>query len=335
MNVFTERDADPSLLIGRTVGILGYGHLGRPIAWNLRDSGVDVRVGCGRRDSASFQRAIDDGFLVGLYEDVAQEAPIKWLLLPEEIMPQVYLDRIFPHLRRGDTLAFASGYNLTFGFIEPPPTVDVVMIAPRIGAESVRERFLDGRGFYSMVAVGQDVTSAAWATCLALARAAGMLKIGAVEVTIEQEAHLDLFLQQAIIPAVYHILTTAAQVLSEAGYPDEATMTDLYISGELNEVIERAKREGLLHAVRKSTSTAQFGLLTRLERYQDLPMQRVMTSILRDIRSGAFASEWQRENADGQPRLRRLLRAQEALELWELERHTFARLRRALDASGE
>jgi ketol-acid reductoisomerase len=331
MNIFTERDADPLILMGRTVGILGYGHLGRPVAWNLRDSGVDVRVGCHSRDSASFNRAIDDGFLVGLYEDIAQEAAIKWLMLPEEIMPQVYMDRVFPHLRRGDTLAFASGYNLTFGFIEPPPTVDVVMIAPRIGADSVRERFLDGRGFYSMVAVGQDTTSAAWATCLALARAAGMLKLGAVEVTIEQEAHLDLFLQQAIIPAVYHIFTTAAQVLSEAGYPDEAAMMDLYISGELNEVMHRAEREGLLHAVRKSTSTAQFGMLTRLERYQDMPMQRIMTNILRDIRSGAFASEWQRENADGQPRLRRMLRAQEALELWELEQHTLDRLKRLRD----
>lgn len=331
MRIFTDQNADPTVLIGRTVGILGYGHLGRPLAWNLRDSGVDVRVGCRSQDCASFQRAIDDGFLVGLYEDIAQEASIKWLLLPEEAMPQVYLDRIFPHLKRGDTLAFASGYNLTFGYIEPPPTVDVVMIAPRIGADSVRERFLDGRGFHSMVAVGQDATSAAWATCLALARAAGMLRAGAVEVTIEQEAHLDLFLQQAIIPAVYHTLVTAAQVLSDAGYPEEATMLDLYVSGELDELLNRAKQEGLLHAVRKSTSTAQFGMLTRLERYQDLPLQRIMSTILRDIRSGAFASEWQRENADGQPRLRRLLRAQESLELWELEQQTIERLKRATD----
>lgn len=331
MRIYTEPDADPSVLLGRTVGILGYGHLGRPLAWNLRDSGVDVRVGCRSKDGPSFQRAVDDGFLVGLYEDIAQEASIQWLLLPEEVMPQVYLDRIFPHLKRGDTLAFASGYNLTFGYIEPPPTVDVVMIAPRIGADSVRARFVDGRGCHSMVAVGQDATSAAWATCLALARAAGMLKVGAVEVTVEQEAHLDLFLQQAIIPAVYHTLVTAAHVLSEAGYPDEATLLDLYVSGELDELLERAKHEGLLHAVRKSTSTAQFGLLTRLERYQDLPMQRIMANILRDIRSGAFASEWQRENADGQPRLRRLLRAQESLALWDLERYTLERLKRAAD----
>lgn len=328
MKIFHEGAGDLQVLAGRSVGVLGYGTLGRPIAWNLRDSGLDVRVGCLSREDEAYRRALDEGFLTGMIEDIAQETPIKWMMLPDETLPVLYMERILPHLRRGDTLAFASGYNLTFGFIEPPSFVDVVLIAPRIGADSVRERFLDERGFHSMVAVAQDASGSAWHTCLALAEAIGTLKAGAVEVTVEQETHLDLFLQQAIIPAVYHLFTTAAQVLQEAGYPNDASMMDLYISGELNEVMARAEQEGLLHAVRKSTMTAQFGLLTRLERYNDMPMQRIMTSILRDIRSGAFASEWQRENADGQARLKRLLRTQESLALWEQEQQTIDLLKR-------
>lgn len=330
MQIFHDDEAHPEVLVGRSIGVLGYGTLGRPLAWNLRDSGHDVRVGCMSREDAAYQRALDDGFLTGLIEDIAQETPIKWLMLPDENLPVIYMERILPHLRRGDTLVFASGYNLTFGFIEPPPFVDVVLIAPRIGADSVRERFLDQRGFHSMVAVAQDSTGSSWQTCLALAQAVGALTAGAVEVTVEQETHLDLFLQQAIIPAVYHLFTTAAQVLQEAGYPNEASMMDLYISGELNEVMARAEQEGLLHAVRKSTMTAQFGLLTRLERYNDMPMKRIMTSILGDIRSGAFAAEWQRENADGQPRLKRMLRIQEKMELWEQEQQTIDLLKRRL-----
>jgi ketol-acid reductoisomerase len=325
--VYHEESADLGDLAGKSIGILGYGAMGRPLAWNLRDSGLDVRVGVGSRDD-SFQRAVDDGFLTGLLEDIAQETQIQFLLLPDEVLPPLFLQRVMPYLSRGDTLIFASGYNLTFGFVEPPPFVDVGLLAPRIGADSVRERYLDGRGFYSLVAAAQDATGRVWRTILALAKAVGSLKAGAVEVTIEQEAELDLFLQQAIIPAVYNVFTTAARVLRDAGYPAEAAMMDLYISGEFNEVMARAEQEGLLHAVSKSTMTAQFGLLTRLERLNELQTERLMMGILRDIRDGTFAREWQREYADGYPRLKRLFKNQESLELWELEQQTIELLKR-------
>jgi ketol-acid reductoisomerase len=326
--VYREEDADIAVLYGKPIGILGYGTLGRPLAWNLRDSQLDVRIGVRDKD-AQYDRAIEDGFPTGLIEDIIPETPIKFVLLPDEIAPQTYYQRIHAHLKRGDTLIFASGYNVAYGFIEPPEFVDVGLLAPRIIADAVRERYLDKRGFHSMVAAAQDATGTVWQTVLALAKAVGSLKAGAVEVTMEQEAQLDLFLQQAIIPSIFHIFTTAAHLLIEQGYPTEAAMMDLYISGEFNEVLARAEQEGLLHAVRQSTATAQFGLVSRLERHHaDQQVGRLMETILREIRDGTFAKEWGREYANGSLRLNRLLKAQESLDLWELEQQTIDVLKR-------
>jgi ketol-acid reductoisomerase len=318
--VYHEADGDLSVLQGRQIGVIGYGALGRPVCLNLRDSGLQVVVGLKADEDTSVVE--NDRFAYGRMETIAERCDILLMMIPDEVMPQVYLEKVSPYLKRGDTLIFASGYNVAFGYIEPPPFVDVGLIAPRTFGAAVRERYLSGEGFYSFVAAGQDASGRIWDTILALAKAMGSLKAGAVEISMEQETELDLFIQQAILPALHQVMTTAAHVLLNKGYPPEAAIMDLYISGEFNDYLQRAAQSGLLHALRLSSLTGQFGIFSRLERFSDLKLERLMEITLDEIRSGDFSQEWAREYADGYPRLRKLVRQQENMDLWEMEQQT-------------
>ena len=323
--LYRENDASLNVLSGKTVGMIGYGGLGRPVASNLRDTGVRLLIGV--RQDESREQARRDGFAPRDIADIIPKCHILMLMLPDEALPEVYLEMVSPALQRGHLLVFSSGYNIAFGCIEPPPFVDVGMIAPRTIGAAVRSRYLDGRGFYSFVGIGQDATGTAWDSLLALAKAMGSLRAGALEITMEQEAQLDLFAQQAILPAFYHVMATAAKVLLNMGYPPEATMMDLYISGEFTDYLSRATSRGLLHALRLSSLTGQYGIFSRLERFQDLKLEGLMETALDEIRHGEFAREWTREYEDGYPRLASLLRAQEDLPLWKLEEQTVELLR--------
>ena len=318
--IYHENDANLNTLDGKTIGIIGYGNLGRPIALNLRDSGVQVLIGV--PEDVTYERAIQDGFEPKDITSMITQCHILLLMLPDEVLPEVYIESVSPSLQKGHLLIFASGYNVAFGYIEPPPFVDVGMIAPRTIGTAVRSRYLDGRGFYSFVGVGQDATGTAWDLTLALARAIGSLRAGAIELTMEQEAQLDLFVQQAILPAFHHIMTTAANVLLEVGYPPEAAIMDLYISGEFTDYLASASQHGLLRALQLSSLTGQYGIFSRLERFKELKLERLMEVTLDEIRDGDFSKEWAREYEDGYPRLRNLIRSQELLDLWELEQQT-------------
>jgi ketol-acid reductoisomerase len=326
MTVIHHEDAgDIRVLSDKIVGIIGYGNMGRPVALNLQDSGIKLQVAVNSQETQA--QAIADGLPPLPIEQVVKNASILMLLLPDEVMPQVYLERISPHLTKAHTLIFASAYNVAFGYIEPPPFVDVGVVAPRTFGAAVRERYLSGQGFYSFVAVGTDASGHIWETILALAKAMGSLRAGAVEVTMQQEVELDLFMQQAILPAVHYILTAAAGLLFKRGYPPEAAMLDLYVSGELNDYLQRATEEGMLHALRLSSLTGQFGIFSRLDRFSETRLERLMEITLEEIRSQHFSREWAREYADGYPRLKKLLTQQEKLDLWELEQQTIELLR--------
>jgi ketol-acid reductoisomerase len=323
--VYNESDGDIRVLKDKTVGIVGYGNLGRPLALNLQDSGV--RVVATAKSAETEAEAIADGIPFMSMEQLVRSAEILLLMLPDEEMPPIYLNKISPHLTKAHTLIFASGYNIAFNYIEPPPFVDVGLIAPRTFGEAARERYLNGQGFYSFVASYQDASGKLWSTILALAKAIGSLRAGAVEVTIQQEVELDLFMQQAILPAVHHILTSAAKLLLSKGYPPEAAMMDLYVSGELNDYLDRAAHQGLLHALRLSSLTGQFGIFSRLERFGEMKMDRMMDLTLTEIRQGTFSKEWGREYAGGYSRLKKLLNQQEQMDLWELEKQAIEMLR--------
>lgn len=331
--VYTEADANPAALDGQVIAVLGYGNVGRSIALNLRDSGQQVVIGNADDEYAAAART--DGFEVLGLADAAVRATVKLLLLPDEIMPEIYLKHISPGLRAGDAMLFTSAYCVAFGYIEPPPFVDVLLLAPRTSGIGIREGYLAGRGFSSFVAVSQEATGKAWDRLLALCAAVGALRGGALEIPFQQEAELDLFVQQTVLPALHNLLTTAADLLIKEGYPPEAVLMDLYGSGELSYMLEKAAQHGLMNSLEFYSQTAQYGILSRIERFIDQNLRRKMETALSEIRDGNFAHEWASEYANGYPRLDAIRRRRSSMALWEAEQQMLESFGRSAGSSSE
>ncbi len=318
--IYHDEDGDLNVLASKRVGIIGYGHMGHPVALNLRDSGIHVLVSEPRPEKQA--EAVREGFIVTGIEELVDESDVIMALLRDEAMPKIYLESVSPHLRRGQALVFSSAYNLTYGFIEAPPFVDVGLVSARTLGAAVRERYVSGEGFASFVAVAQDASRNAWAVVLALAKAIGALKGGAVEIRFEQETELDLFLQQAILPIFHCAVITASQLLIERGYPPEAVFTELYLSGETSDYLRQAAYHGLMNALDLQALPAQYGTLSRYERFNNPQFERLMEITLEEIRSGKFAQEWAKEFSADYPRLRQLLKNRRTMDMWELEQQT-------------
>ncbi len=331
--IYHDEHANPAYLTDKRIAVIGYGQFGRPVALNLRDSEVNLMIGA--LNDASGQTAVNDGMRVGSIAEAVQQSDILIMLLPDEIMPAIYLEQISPHLRRGHTLIFSSAYTVMFRFIEPPPFVDVGLIAPRIPGAVLHELYESGQGFQSFVAVGQDSSGQSWTTILAVAQAVGALRQGGIEVSFEQETELDLFVHQAILPAIHNLLTTAASLLLSRGYPPEAVFTELYLSGELAFYLKQASQFGLLNTLNLAPRINQYGTTSRIDRFDELKLQRLMEDALKDIHSGDFAREWTKEASDNYRRLRGFLKLQENLELWELEQQTLELLGRDTEENSE
>lgn len=328
--IYREENGDIGFLTGKTVSIIGYGGLGRSVALNLRDSGLTVLVAEANPERAEQSRL--EGFRIVNTADAVQQGQVILLLTSNEVMPSMYLEQVSPHLERGHMLLFASAYNLRFGLIEPPPFVDVGLIAPRILGSAVRERFAAGEGFYSFVSVMQDSSGQAWPLLLALAKAVGTLRAGAIEIPLQWEAELDLFVQQTILPIMHLVFTTAAQLLMSRGYSPEAALTELYLSGEISDYMERTVNNGLLQTLLSLPLTGQYSTFSRLNRFNDLKLERLMEVTLDEIQGDVFAKEWGKEYADGYNRLKKLVKGLESQDLWELEKQTLEMFGRKIES---
>ena len=320
--IYRDSDANLGLLMDKQITVLGYGNMGHSFALNLRDSAFPVLIG--NRSDEYAEQAYRDGFEVASIADTTTRSNIILVMLPDEIAPKVYLEDIAPHLHPNDTLVFASGFNIAFGFIEPPAFVDVVLIAPQAVGSAVREGYVEGNGFSSFVAVGQDASGEGWARVLAIAKALGALHRGAVELTFQQEAELDLFTQQALLPAFHSALQTAIDVLNREGFPPEAIAMSLYLSGELGYIISKWAETGILASLKMHSQTGQYGTISRIERFREVKLRRQMEVVLDTIRRGDFAQEWASEYADGYPRLEDLRRRLEQLPIWQHEQDMLA-----------
>lgn len=316
-------DADASLEDARdlTVGILGYGNQGSAQAQNLRDSGLEVIVG--NVDDAYRQRARADGFEVMSIPEASRRANALFLLTPDEVMAEVYETGVSAHLEAGDLIAFAHGYNIGFGLIKPPESVDVVMIAPRMIGAGVRDSYLSGEGFPSFVGVHQDSTGRARQRMLGLARALGSTRAGCLEMSMIDEATLDLFTEQAFGPAFGRVMMTAIQTLIDAGYPPEAVLMELYLSGELAYSFLKMREVGMVEQHQLHSHTSQYGTISRSGRYTEIEpvLRQRMGESLEEIRSGAFAKEW---STDRKAKLEFLEKARDIqrdlpLTRWEAE----------------
>ena len=319
--IYHEDQADIDTLIGQTVAVIGYGAIGRPTAINMRDTGLtDIIIGDDTEMRASAEA---DGFRAAPIAEAAQLGDIIIVALPIEGMMPVYMTRISPNLTANNALIFISAYNVAFGFIEAPPFVDVGLVAPRTISGAPRSRFSsDGGPFASFVAVGQDATGNAWPIVLAVALAVGALSGGGVEVSLEQEAEMSLFVQQAIIPAFHNLMRTAATLLLKEGYPPEAIFQDLYIGGKFPDFMRNIAQSGMQQTLNRTTMSTQYATYSRLDRFNEIKLERLMEITLDEIRSGDFAQEWNREHSDGHRRLDRLIKQFGDSELWDLEQQT-------------
>ncbi len=325
--VYHDEDADLRTLQGQRIAVIGYGNQGRSQALNLRDSGLDVIVGT--IADASRQQAEADGFRPHDITAAARAGNVVMLLIPDEVMPEVYERDVRPQLRDGAALVFASGYNIAFGHIEPPAGIDVVLLAPRMIGPGVRDTYVRGDGFPSFVGVHQDGTGRAKARLLALARGVGSTRAGCLEMSMADEAALDLFTEQGFGPAFGAVLTSAIETMVEAGYPPEAVLMELYMSGELAYAAQRFVDTGIINQMDFHSHTSQYGSMTRGWRFADIDLKRRMREALDEIRSGRFAAEWQEEQRAGAPRFRQLreLRQHYPLNQWESQTRAAFRMK--------
>ncbi|MGH0028159.1 MAG: ketol-acid reductoisomerase [Myxococcota bacterium] len=290
--IYHDEDADLSVLDGSTVAVVGYGNQGRSQALNLRDAGVSVVIG-NIRDHAH-EAAEADGFDVRPIDEACRAADVVMLLIPDEVMPQVYDEKVAPHLAAGNLVVFASGYNVAFGLITPDASLDVVLVAPRMIGSGVRDAYVAGRGYPAFVGVHQDATGRARQRMLALCAGIGATRGGCIAMSMNDEASLDLFTEQGFGPAWGRVLMSACELLVDAGFPPEAVLVELYLSGELAYSLEKIRELGMFRQMDLHSQTSQYGSITRGARYLDLDgaLKEKMGAVLEEIRSGKFAEEW-------------------------------------------
>jgi ketol-acid reductoisomerase len=305
--LFEASDADPAVLMGRTIAIIGYGNQGRAQAINLRRAGHRVIVG--NQEDDSWRQALGDGFETLPMDSAAARAEVILLLLPDEIAPDVYRRMIEPHLGRGRTLVFASGYNITYKFIVPPRDVDAILVAPRMIGQGVLELPARGEGFPVLVGVKQDASGHALATTLAIAHGIGaFMPHGAVvESSFEEETLVDLFSEHTWAGAMLFLLERAFKVLVEAGVSPEVALLELYASGELGEIGRAMASLGFWNQLRLHSHTSQFGQLTHGAQFIGADSEVLMRKAISEIRDGTFAKRWAAEQAAGSPTFHRLL----------------------------
>jgi len=305
--LYYEKDADPTLIQGRKVAVLGYGSQGHAHALNLAESGVDVRVGL-RDGSSSARKAEEAGLRVLPTAQAVDEADVVMVLLPDTEQAAVYEADIAPHLRQGDALLFAHGFNVRFGQITAPPGVDVAMVAPKGPGHLVRRTYTEGGGVPSLVAVAQDASGKAHDLALSYAHAIGATRAGVLDTTFAEETETDLFGEQVVLCGGLSALVQAGfETLVGAGYqPESAYFECLH---ELKLIVDLMYEQGIAGMRYSISDTAEYGDMTRGPRVIDDHVRATMRTILDEIRSGAFADEWIAENRAGRQKFEALRRA--------------------------
>jgi ketol-acid reductoisomerase len=297
--IYYDKDADLELIRGKKVAVIGYGSQGHAHALNLKDSGVDVRVGL-RSDSRSRPKAESDGLEVGSVKDVTDWADVIMVLAPDTKQPKIFKEEIEPGLKPGNTLMFAHGFSIHYGTIVPPDNVDVSMIAPKAPGHRVRETFVDGGGTPALLAIHQDVSGNAQALGLAYAKGIGVARAGVLATTFAEETETDLFGEQTVLcGGVSHLVKAGFDTLVEAGYqPEMAYFECLH---ELKLIVDLMYQGGINYMRYSVSDTAEHGDYTGGPRVITDETRKEMKRILDEIRNGTYAKKWIDENDNGRP----------------------------------
>ena len=304
VEIFYDDDADLSIVQGRTVAVLGYGSQGHAHALSLRDSGVDVRVGL-PAGSKSRAKAEEEGLRVLTPGDACAEADLIMVLAPDPAQRSLYAESIEPNLQDGDALFFGHGFNIRFGYIDPPANIDVAMVAPKGPGHLVRRQFVDGKGVPVLVAVEQDATGKAFDLALSYAKAIGGTRAGAIKTTFTEETETDLFGEQAVLcGGASQLVMYGFEVLTEAGYaPEVAYFECLH---ELKLIVDLMYEGGIAKQRWSVSDTAEYGDYVSGPRVIDPHVKANMQAVLADIRSGAFAERFIADQDAGAPEFKAL-----------------------------
>jgi ketol-acid reductoisomerase len=297
--MYYDKDADLSLIQSKTVAIIGFGSQGHAHAQNLRDSGVRVVVS-ELKGTPNAERAEKAGFEVLSAADATRQADVVMMLVPDQTQAVVYMNDVAPNLKEGATLMFAHGFNIHFGQIVPPATVDVTMVAPKGPGHLVRRQYEEGKGVPVLIAVYQDASGKAKEQALAYAAGIGGLRAGGLETTFQEETETDLFGEQAVLcGGATELVTAGFETLVEAGYqPEIAYFECLH---ELKLIVDLMWEKGIAGMRYSISDTAEYGDLTRGPRVIDEHVRDTMAEILGEIQSGEFAREWILENQANRP----------------------------------
>lgn len=287
INVYYDKDADLSLIQGRKVAIIGYGSQGHAHANNLKDSGVSVVVGL-RPGSASAAKAANAGLEVQDIPAAVAGADVVMVLAPDEHQASLYREHIAPNIKQGAALAFAHGFNIHFGAVEPRADLDVIMIAPKGPGHLVRSTYTQGGGVPSLIAVYQDASGSARDIAMAYASANGGGRAGIIETSFREECETDLFGEQAVLCGGLTALIQAGfETLTEAGYaPEMAYFECLH---EVKLIVDLIYEGGIANMRYSISNTAEYGDLTRGPRVitaeTKAEMKRILTEIQTDRKS--------------------------------------------------
>ncbi len=295
--MYYDEDANLDLLSNKTVAIIGYGSQGHAHALNLKDSGVNVLVGLypGSKSQAKAEAA---GLKVHSVSEAAAAADMIMILLPDESQKTVYTKEIEPNLKEGNILAFAHGFNIHFGQIVPPESVDVVMVAPKGPGHLVRRTYEQGQGVPCLFAIYQDASGQARDRAMAYAKGVGGTRAGILETTFREETETDLFGEQAVLcGGLSALIKTGFETLVEAGYqPELAYFECLH---EVKLIVDLVVEGGLAKMRDSISNTAEYGDYTRGSRVVNEATKAEMRKILQEIQSGQFAREFVLENQSG------------------------------------
>jgi ketol-acid reductoisomerase len=297
--IFYDKDADISLIQGKRVGVIGYGSQGHAHALNLRDSGVEVKIGL-KPDSKSISKAKEAGFDVLTSAEVAEWADVIVILAPDQYQRFVYNDDILPHLKPGKAILFGHGFNIRFGYITAPEGVDVIMVAPKGPGHTVRREFEAGRGVPVIVAVEEDATGQAWQLAWSYAKGIGGLRAGGIKTTFTEETETDLFGEQAVLcGGVSQLVQYGFETLTEAGYQPQIAYFE--VLHELKLIVDLMWEGGIAKQRWSVSDTAEYGDYVSGPRVIDPHVKENMKAVLSDIQDGTFAKRFIADQDAGAP----------------------------------
>lgn len=301
--LYYENECNLDLLQNKTVAVIGYGSQGHAHALNLHESGVQVIVGL-YKGSPSWPKAEEAGLRVDTAEEAARQADIVVLLINDEKQAQLYKTAVEPHLTSGRSLVFAHGFNIHYGQIQPPESVNVFMVAPKGPGHTVRSQYVEGKGVPCLVAVHQDADGQAKELALAYAAGIGGARAGVLETTFQEETETDLFGEQAVLcGGVSELIKAGFETLVEAGYqPESAYFECLH---EMKLIVDLMNEGGLSYMRYSISDTAEYGDYAVGRRLITEDTRREMRQVLAEVQDGTFAKQWILENQANRPSFNR------------------------------